>query len=173
MLSLGEEEAARAFAERQRALLDEALRGAPPEVVMTFSWPAAEVYAFLGRPEALVPRLEANVEALPEAYDPPYRLAWLLLQADEPQEALPYAELALERVYGPRKARVYRLLASVHDARGDPEAAAAALERAATVLERLPEGQRDPDQLAEVRAALGARGGALSLGRRARLPPLR
>lgn len=113
-LRLGEAPRARELAKRQSALLDEAMASAKTaEEASTYNWPASEVYVFLGEPERLIPRLEASVKALPDAYDPAYRLAWLLAEAGRPQEALPHAERALELVYGPRKERVKALLADI------------------------------------------------------------
>lgn len=117
-LFLGEEAKARALAREQRAVVDAAMSAAEsPAVASTFNWPAAEVYAFLGEHEALIPTLRRSVEALPDQYDPPYRLAWLLLEAGRPDEARPFAERARARVYGPRTAQVEALLERIDAAR--------------------------------------------------------
>lgn len=156
-LARGDPAEARALAERQRSLLDRALAEAEsPLAGMTYNWPAAEVYAFLGESEALIPVLERSVSSLPEEYDPPYRLAWLLLQSGRAEEALGHAEAALARVYGPRKAEVYALLANIHAARGDPDKARAARASALTTLEAIPKGMVTEDRLRAARAALKA-----------------
>ena len=117
---LGDQAAARSLAEAQRALLDQASAEAKsPEEVMTYNWPRVEVYTYLGIPEALVADLEANILALPDEYDPPYRLAWLLLKNERPKEALAPAERSLALVYGPRKGRVFGLVADIYLALGD------------------------------------------------------
>lgn len=116
-LHLGERKRAIELARRQQALLDDAMASAAsPEAAATHNWPACEVYDFLGEHEALVERLEASVQALPEAYDPPYRLAWLLVEAGRYGEALPYAERAVKLAYGPRKERVEALLGRIRSA---------------------------------------------------------
>lgn len=160
----GQAGAALELAKRQRALLDAVVAEASPEVVMTFNWPAAEVYAFLGEPLALVPRLEKNMADLPDEYDPPARLAWVLLQGQDAKRALPYAEAALGKVYGPRKARVYDLLADIHVALGDRDAERSARSGTVEVLSGLPAGQRNPAYLKQAQARLIALGEAGSAG---------
>lgn len=153
-LALGDDKAARARAETQRDLLDRAARGADPRRAMTWNWPRAEVHAFLGEPAKLLPELEALVRALPDEYDPPYRLAWLRLDAGQLDGARAAAKDALGKVYGPRTARVWRLLVEIETARGDAAATRAAL---VGVLESL-RAQPTPDAaaIAEAEAALAA-----------------
>ena len=117
---LGNKRAARSFAQAQRALLDRiTARAKSPEEIMIYNWPRAEVYTYLGIPGALVTDLEANILALPNEYDPPYRLAWVLLKDNRPAEALAPARQALTLVYGPRKGRVFGLIADIYLALGD------------------------------------------------------
>lgn len=149
-------ERARELAEEQRRLLDAVMKEASPEVVMTFNWPAAEVYAFLGEPEALVPIVTENMKALPDEYDPPYRLAWLWLEAGKWARAEAMAERALSRAYGPRKAQVYRLLQRIEEAQDDEPGLRAAIEGEIAHLESLPEGRATPEALARARQALSA-----------------
>ncbi|MCB9553475.1 MAG: thioredoxin family protein [Myxococcales bacterium] len=153
-LALGNAAAARARAEAQRDLLDRAARGADPRRAMTWSWPRAEVYAFLGEPAKLVPEIEALARALPAEYDPPYRLAWLRLRAGQLDGARAAAKDALGKVYGPRTARVWRLLAEIEVARGDTAAARAALVGAIESLRAQP--APDAAAIAEAEAALAA-----------------
>lgn len=126
-LVLGDAAAARQRAEAQRRLLDAAARGADARAAMIWSWPRAEVYTFLGEPAKLVPDLEALAHALPEEYDPPYRLAWLRLRAGDAAGARVAAMQALAKVYGPRTVRVWQLLVEIETARGDATAIRAAL----------------------------------------------
>jgi thioredoxin-like negative regulator of GroEL len=121
---LGRADEARAAAERQRALLDAAAAAAPtPMAAMTYNWPRAEVYTYLKIGGELVADLERSAAALPREYDPPHRLAWTLLKADRPREALPWIAKAEALAYGPRKARVLALAADIHEALGDREEA--------------------------------------------------
>jgi len=155
--ALGREADARAVAERQRAILDEAAAKAPtPMAAMTYNWPRAEVYVYLGRPLELVSALEASAEALPKEYDPPYRLAWLLLKAGKPEQALMWAEKALARVYGPRKARAQALYADIQAARGDRTAERKAREDLVAIYQALPPELAQPEALAQAQKALAA-----------------
>ena len=114
MVSLGQEDEARELAIAHREFLDRTAAAArTPREAMTYNWPRAEVYAFLGEPEALIPALRAQVAALPDQYDPAYRLAWILEQADQLPAALEMAKLARRHVYGPRTARVDTLIESI------------------------------------------------------------
>ena len=118
--AIGEHQAALNTATAQRKLLDDAAASAETAMeAMTYNWPRAEVYQYLNVPHELVSDLEKSVAALPDAYDPPYRLAWILLKSRRPEDALPMAERALSLVYGPRRARVERLKAEIVDACGD------------------------------------------------------
>ncbi len=114
MVELGREDEAREIALAHRDFLDRTAAAAEtPQEVMTYNWPRAEVYAFLGEPEALIPALREQVAALPGQYDPPYRLAWILEQAGQHAEALEMAKLARAHVYGPRTARVDSLIETI------------------------------------------------------------
>ncbi|MBT8495144.1 MAG: thioredoxin family protein, partial [Deltaproteobacteria bacterium] len=145
----GNAEEARQWAEKQRALLDDAASKAPDEFTrMTYNWPRSEVYVYLGETEALIPELEKSVEALPDQYDPPYRLAWLQLNVGEYDKALAAADAALAKVYGPRKANVLGLLADIHRARGDKKAERKAREQVVDTYKSLPAGQERPASLA-------------------------
>ncbi|RMH44199.1 MAG: thioredoxin family protein [Deltaproteobacteria bacterium] len=152
---IGDAAAARRWAKRERALLDEAARTAgDPYLASTYNWPRLEVYMALDAVAELVPDLEASARALPHLYDPPYRLAQALHHLGRHDDALAAAERALERVYGPRKANVLSLIADIHEARGDRAAARAAVEALVAHWESLPDGQRRPDRLAAARKRL-------------------
>ena len=152
---------ARRFAEQQRDVLDAAARAAKdPHERMTWNWPRAEVYVHLGQAEKLLADLERSVADLPEAYDPPYRLAWVLLQLERADEALPHAKTALARVYGPRKARVQALIADIHHTRGDRAGEREMREAVVATLGALPDGQRRPAALEAAQKQLAALGAA-------------
>jgi thiol-disulfide isomerase/thioredoxin len=156
-LALGDTAGARKLAERQRALLDRAWAEAPtPFAAMTYAWPAAEVYVYLGEGQKLVPVLEKLEAELPNQYDPPYRLAWVHLQTGALDAALSAASRALERAYGPRKARAQALVADIHAKRGDHASEIAARKAVVAIYEALPDGQKQPVALAQAREALAA-----------------
>jgi thiol-disulfide isomerase/thioredoxin len=117
---LQQPEAARKTALETRALLDRAASEAGSAAhAATFNMRRVDVYSYLGEGEALVPILRANVDALPGEYDPPARLARLLLKLKRPDEALAPAQVALSRVQGPRTANLLKLMVEVQTARGD------------------------------------------------------
>lgn len=152
---------ARQVAERQRALLDAAATAATdPRVAMTYNWPRAEVYAYLGIHRDLVPALTKSIEALPKEYDPPYRLAWLLWKADDTTAAIPWAERAIGLAYGPRKARAQTMLADIMKARADVEGERAARASVVATLEGLPAAAQQPEAIAKAKADLAAVGAA-------------
>ncbi|HLU68564.1 MAG TPA: thioredoxin family protein [Kofleriaceae bacterium] len=155
----GDEETAREIAERQRALLDRAAAEAPSAMArMTYNWPRAEVYMYLGRAAELIPDIERSVAELPEEYDPPYRLAGLYLEVGRLDDAMKMAERARGLIYGPRKARVLILIADIHRARGDRAAEKRARQEVVDYYESLPPGHRSDKGLAAARAALAAVG---------------
>lgn len=157
LLALGEEARAREVARRQLDLLSAAWRDAlSPRVAMTYAWPRAEVAVFLGEGESVVADLEALAGALPDEYDPPYRLAWTLLKLGRADEALPWAERAAAATYGPRKARAQGMVAEIQAARGDKAAEREARAAVVATWRSLPLGQQDPKALASAEAALAA-----------------
>ncbi len=155
--ALGQHRRARRMAERQAAYLEDAARAAEsPYAAMTFNWPRAEVAVYLGRAAELVAPLEAQVAALPTEYDPPYRLAWVLLQLGEHERAQELAERASALMYGPRKARALQMLVDIAVAAGDPQGQRRAFEELIEHLEQLPAGQADAAELTRAREALAA-----------------
>ncbi len=154
-LALGHDDAARELANRQRDLLDRAAEQAiGPYAASSYSGPRAEVYAFLGETDVLLPKLIDLAEALPGEYDPPYRVAWLAYQARDLETASTWAERSLALSYGPRKGSVLELLAEIHEEAGDEEAEREILQRLVAHLDSLPEHQKHPRQKAEARARL-------------------
>lgn len=153
--ALGDEDTAKARAVTQRDLLKQAYAEADsPLAASTYNWPRAEVHVFLGDGESLVGDLERNAASLPDQYDPPYRLAWVLLKLNRLPEAQVAAEKALALAYGPRKGRVFKLLADVHAAREARAEQRAALVGWADHERALPEEMRSEKRLADAEAAL-------------------
>jgi thioredoxin-like negative regulator of GroEL len=154
---LGDSQAARATAAAQITLVDEAAaKAATPFAAMTYNWPRAEVYVYLGRGLDLVPALQKSAADLPAEYDPPYRLAWVLYKSGKLDEAVPYVTTATSLAYGPCKTRVLALAADLAVARKDAAAERAARAAIVTTLESLPAEQANPEALAKAREALAA-----------------
>lgn len=128
-----DEKGARAVAEDAFNLLQDAASKAPtPEAAATFNMARVNAALFLGRGQDVIAPLEASAQALPTDYDPPYRLAQLYIGLKRWDDARRAAEQALTRLGDgphPRRPRVLKMLAEIHDARGDATAAAAVRER--------------------------------------------
>jgi thiol-disulfide isomerase/thioredoxin len=142
------------IAEQARALLDDAAAKAPDALAaMTYNWPRADVYAFLGRALDLVPALEKSARDLPSEYDPRARLGWIYWKGGKLAEAARWTNEALALVYGPRKGRLLEQRAEIAAAAGDATERTFR-EQAVQLYESLPPGQQSPEALSRARAAL-------------------
>jgi tetratricopeptide (TPR) repeat protein len=155
--SLGKSAEARAVAEKQRAMLDDAAAKSPTALAaMTYNWQRCEVYAYLGKPLEMVPALEKSARDLPNEYDPRARLGWIYLQAGKLPEAARWTDEALRLVYGPRKARVLGQRAEIAAKQGDKTAERLFREETVKLWETMPAGQASPDALAKAKEAVAA-----------------
>ena len=129
---------------------------------MTYNWPRSDVYAYLGVPLELVPALEKSAADLPDEYDPPYRLAWILLKAnsnyDSPtaEKAAQWAEKAIAKAYGPRKAKALGLLADCYLAMHDVGKELDAAQRQLEFMKTLPANQVSADAIKNVETRVTA-----------------
>lgn len=154
---LGKHDDAKATAERQRALLDEAAaKATTPMAAMTYNWQRCDVYAYLGRPLELVPALEKSAKDLPNEYDPRARLGWIYLKAGKLPEAAHWTDEALRMVYGPRKARVLAQRAEIANKQGDKAAERRLRQDIVKLWDAMPAGQASPEALAKAKADLDA-----------------
>lgn len=155
LAALGKQAEAKALAEQQRALLDDAAAKAKtPLAAMTYNWPRAEVYVYLGKPLELVPALEKSAADLPKEYDPRARLGWIYLKGDKLAEAAKWTDQALALVYGPRKVRVLAQRAEIASEQGDKATERTLKEQIVKTLEALPAGQTTPDAIAKAKQAV-------------------
>jgi tetratricopeptide (TPR) repeat protein len=155
--ALGKPAEARATAENQRAMLDDAAARAPsPMAAMTYNWQRCEVYVYLGKPLEMVPALEKSAADLPREYDPRARLGWIYLKAGKLPEAAKWTDEALRMVYGPRKARVLAQRIEIARKQHDKAAEKRFAQDTVQLWESLPPGQANPDSLASAREALAA-----------------
>jgi thioredoxin-like negative regulator of GroEL len=155
--SLGKSAEARAVAEKQRAMLDDAAAKSPTAMAaMTYNWQRCEVHAYLGKPLEMVPALEKSARDLPNEYDPRARLGWIYLQAGKLPEAARWSDEALRLVYGPRKARVLAQRAEIAAKQGDKAAERLFREETVKLWESMPPGQANPDALANAKEAVAA-----------------
>ena len=155
--ALGKPADAKAAAQTQRALLDDAAaKATTPMAAMTYNWQRCDVYVYLGVPLELVPALEKSAKDLPTEYDPRARLGWLYLQAGKLPEAAKWTDEALRLVYGPRKARVLGQRAEIAAKQGDKAVEKQFRQEAVKLWESLPPSQLDADKLAKAKQAVAA-----------------
>lgn len=109
-----------------------------------------------GQIEKAIPMLEASERDFPEDYNPPARLAFVLLKLKRHDAALAASDRALSRVYGPRKLRVLAVRADIYKGMGDAKAARATVEDALAYAEALPPGQRSETSIASLKKQLEA-----------------
>ena len=93
---------------------------------------------------------------MPESYEPPARLASVLLKAKKLPEALSAVERALARAYGPRRLLYLKLRAEIEHKLGDTAAEIASIREEVKGYEALPPGQANPERLASARRRLSA-----------------
>ena len=138
----GDEEGHKAMAVEWADFLEQAAAEAPtPEARSTFDSHYISACIYAGTPERAVPHLEQSQRDFPDDYNPPARLAIAYKYMEEWDKGIEASMLALERVYGPRKLRVWNTLADLYAGKGDVDAAKATLEQAIEYAKILPEGQ--------------------------------
>jgi tetratricopeptide (TPR) repeat protein len=143
--------------EDRLALLEQAAKAAKtPELAHTFDYARANTYLALGRIDEAVRMLEQRERELPDAYEPPARLAGVLYKAMRYPEALAAVKRAIQRSYGPRKLRYLQLEADILTKMGDTAGALAAVREEAKGWEALPPGQASPERLADAKRRLAA-----------------
>lgn len=155
LADLGDKPAARAAEEARLSLLTKAAEAArSPEEAHTYDYARANVYEALGRAEEAVAMLSRREQEMPGAYEPPARLAGVLLRAGRLAEAKAAAERAIARAYGPRRLRYVAIKAQILGKMGDKAAALAALREEVRGWEGLPAGQATPEKVADARRRL-------------------
>jgi tetratricopeptide (TPR) repeat protein len=137
-----DEAGAKAAAEAWAAFLEGAARRATSaDQRAVFDSHRLSAYLELGAPEKAVPMLEESERALPDDYNPPYRLAVAYNALKRWDDALAATARALPRAYGPRKLRIFGARADALAGKGDGPAAQATMDEAIAYAKALPEGQ--------------------------------
>ncbi|MBK9070325.1 MAG: thioredoxin family protein [Myxococcales bacterium] len=155
----GRHEEAVALAQQQRKLLDDAAdKASAPKIAMTYNWPRAEAYPYLGVPRELVDALTKSMADPPTEYDPPHRLAWIYLQAKDYALAHQYAMAAYKLGYGVRKTRISKLLIDIATEQDDATALRQARELHLAALTAAPATQQDVAQITEMHRLLSGVG---------------
>ncbi|HEX5043015.1 MAG TPA: tetratricopeptide repeat protein [Candidatus Polarisedimenticolaceae bacterium] len=145
----GDEAAARAWAERWLTFLEEqAKAAATPEARAAFDSHRVAAALMLKTPERALAAVQQSEKDLPLDYNPPARQALLYREMQKYDEAIDASRRALARAYGPRKLRIYDVLADIQTKKGDPAGAHATLEEALAFADSLPETRR-PRQMVE------------------------
>jgi len=154
---LGDEAGAQREQEARLGLMEQAAHEAKiPEAAQTFDYGRASAYAALGRFDEALRMLEERARQLPDNYEPPARLASVLLEAKRLPAAMAAIDRALELSYGPRRIAHLKLRAAIQAEMGDRAGALATLRREVAGYEALPKGQASPERLADARRRLAA-----------------
>jgi tetratricopeptide (TPR) repeat protein len=150
-----DEAAAKDWAGRWLRFLEtQAAAAATPEARAAFDSHRVAAALMLGEPERALPALQQSERDLPEDYNPPARQALVYREMGKFDEAIAASRRALDKAYGPRKLRIYDVLADVQTKKGDADAARATLEEALRFAETLPASRRPEKMLEGMREKL-------------------
>jgi thioredoxin-like negative regulator of GroEL len=148
----GNEVAAMDIAMRWRDVLEaEAAKAATPAARAVFDSHRMLAYAAVGQPERAIPMLEQSERDFPDDYNPPARLAKVLLDVGKLDTALAAIGRAESKVYGPRALRVLSIEADILVAMKRPAEAKTALLRAVALGEELKVSGGYKDLLERIR----------------------
>jgi tetratricopeptide (TPR) repeat protein len=142
------------MARKRAALLEEAAAKAPDATAAsTFDAHRTDTYLYLGEPQKAEQLLAQREKEMPEDYNPPARLARVLLE----EKRLPDAEAAVDRALakmtrGQRRVGILGLKARILAAQG--KSTTAVVQEQLSVLRELPQTQRNPKLEAELQAKL-------------------
>lgn len=131
LLELGDKNAARKALIDRLAILEKASKEAPsPQAAQTYDPALANALLAMGRPADAIRLLETREKQLPSSYEPPGRLAGVLLALKKYPEALAAVERALKHSEGPRRLRFLEIKADILAGMGDHAGQVKALEDA-------------------------------------------
>ncbi len=126
-----DEASAKAIAQRWASFLEaEAARATTPMARAVFDPHRVEAYLAAGEPARAVPMLVLSERDFPDDYNPPARLARVLMAMNNLDDAQAAVTRASALVYGPRQLHVLSLAADIAKARRDSAGERAALEKA-------------------------------------------
>jgi tetratricopeptide (TPR) repeat protein len=151
---------------RKRTAVLEAGAARAPDVASaaTFDPHRMETYLYLGEPKKAETLLSTREKELPGDYNPPARLARVLLE----EKRAPEAEAAVNRALalmpqGPRKVGILGLKARILEAQGKDKAPV--LREQLALIKTLPATQRNPATEEKIEAELKALGSASQAAR--------
>lgn len=146
---MGDHPAALEAAKQRELVLETAAAHAPDAWTSSlYDGTRMETLLFLDRAEEARAMLVDHEAKLPDDFNPPHRLARVLVTMKRYEEGLAAARRALNLAYGPRKALVYVVLIDALVGKGDVEGAKAAVDEDLAYLKSLPPGQAKPSAIA-------------------------
>jgi hypothetical protein len=151
---------------RKRSAMLEAAAATAPDTTTaaTFDAHRTDSYLYLGEPAKAEAMLTAREKEMPNDYNPPARLARVLLE----EKRAPEAEAAVNRALalmpqGPRKVGILGLKARILEAQGKDKAPV--LREQLALMNSLPATQRNPETEQKIEAELKALGSASQAAR--------
>jgi thiol-disulfide isomerase/thioredoxin len=126
-----------------------------PEARAVFDAHRMLAYVALGEPERALPMLAASERDFPADYNAPARIARVDLELRRYDDAVLAAGRALAKGYGPRKLKLYLLLADIEKAKGDAAALSRTVDEALLFARGLPEGERPATVMKELETRRG------------------
>lgn len=145
---MGDHPAALAAAEERARVLENASARAPDAwTASLYDGTRMETLLFLGRAEEARAMLVDHEARLPDDYNPPHRLARVLVSMKRYDDALVAGQRALALAYGPRKAQVYGVIVDALVGKGDRKGARETLDNELTFLRSLPATQARPKMI--------------------------
>ena len=150
----GQHDRALEVARARAKLLEQAAESAPDATMAsTFDPHRTDTYLYLKQPEKAEQLLAEREKQMPDDFNPPARLARVLLE----EKKVPQAEAAVDRALakmtrGQRRIGVLSLKSRILQAEGKPTAAV--VQEQLDVLWQLPKSQRDPELEAQLRKKL-------------------
>jgi len=157
LAAAGDEDGARRAFEAKIAILVKAAEAAPtPQIAATFDYGRASTYVTLGRGGHAIALLEQRERQMPGSYEPPARLASVLVKLGRHAEAKLAIERAIAKAYGPRRLGYLKLRGDIEAKLGDRAAQLATLREEVRGHESLDKGQASPARLDDARKRLAA-----------------
>src|SRR5215470_16403938 len=149
------DEAVAAMKKRAEVLESAAAKAPDVATAATFDAHRMETYLYLGEPAKAEKLLSAREKEMPGDYNPPARLARVLLE----EKRFPEAEAAVNRALalmsqGPRKVGILGLKAKILDAQGKDKTPV--LREQLALLRTLPSTQRQPETEQRIQKELAA-----------------
>lgn len=140
--SFGDKQGVQKALVERLAILEKASKEAPtPAAAQTYDAALANAFLAMGRPADAIKLLEQREKQLPSSYEPPGRLAGVLLALKRYPEALAAVKRALEHSEGPRRLRFLEIKADILAGLGDHAGQVKALEDAVAGYEAQAERQ--------------------------------